>query len=413
MKMTRKNTKFRGLPLVSLMSCMAISAVFSTGIAQAQSWNFEPIVKVGGEIDDNATLNIRTDQELKLTGMLLDLKADIEYTSERTGFSVQPRVVARDYGNTDEEVNSEDFFLRSRFTHDGTSSSFGFRADYDQQTVRTAERAISDSEIDDPDEITDDDTGRVILRGTRNKWRFSPSWDYRLSRISTVGLDLDYYDVGYDDEISGTLFNYTDARLNLNYRRAFSEVNTGLLTLTGRQYDSAATVNDITGVGLLAGFEHRFNDQMQVTAMIGLEDTDQPGTLLDPEVVGQVTLTRSLDTIRMFVRYKRTVNASGGGRLTVRDIINLNFRRRLSEKISAGLGIRAYQSERIVNAASFVDRQYVQLQSTFLWYLSQSMVIETSYRYTISDRSSVVGERSNSNQINVWFVYQPRTIPRL
>ena len=231
--------------------------------------------------------------------------------------------------------------------------------------------------------------------------------------ISTVGLGLDYYDVGYDDEISGTLFDYTDARLNLTYRRAVSDVNTALVTLTGRQYDSAATVNDISGVGLLVGFEHRLSEQMQVTAMIGLEDTDVTGVLLDPEVIGEVTLIRDLDTIRMFARYKRSVNPGGGGRLTVRDAINLNFRRRLSEKISAGLGIRAYQTERIPTITSEDDRQYIQLQSTFLWYLSSSMVIETSYRYTISDRHSIAGERSNSNQINVWFVYQPRTVPRL
>jgi len=413
MKMTRKNTTSRGLPLVSLMSCIAISAILSTGIAQAQSWKFEPIVKVGGEVDDNASLHIRTDEEIKLQGLILDLRAKVNYTSETTMFRVEPRAVIRDYGSGDSQFNSEDFFLRSRFRHDGQASSFGFRADFDNQTVRTAERAISDNEVEDPDDITDDDTGRVILEGTRSKWRFSPNWDYRMSNISTVGLNLDYYDVGYDDEISGTLFDYTDARLNLTYRRAVSDVNTALVTLTGRQYDSAATVNDISGVGLLVGFQHRFSEQMQVTAMIGLEDTDVTGVLLDPEVIGEVTLIRDLDTIRMFARYKRSVNPSGGGRLTVRDAINLNFRRRLSEKISAGLGIRAYQTERIPTITSFDDRQYIQLQSTFLWYLSSSMVIETSYRYTISDRNSIAGERSNSNQVNVWFVYQPRTVPRL
>jgi hypothetical protein len=411
MKTTRNNVISRNLPLVLLMSCMAISAVCSPGIALAQSWQFEPIVKIGGEVDDNASLNIRTDQEIKLTGLLLDLKADIEYTSERTTFSVQPRTVVRSYD--DSQFDSEDFFLRSRFRHEGESSTFGFRANFDQQTVRTAERAISDNEIEDPDEITDDDTGRVILAGIRNKWRFSPSWQYSMSDISGIGADIDYYDVDYEDEISGTLNNYTDARLNLNYRRAFSDLNSGLLTLTARRYDSAASLNDITGVGLLAGFEHRFSEQMQVTAMIGFEDTNQSGALLDPEVVGNVTLTRDLDTIRMFARYKRSINASGGGRLTIRDVLNVNFRRRLSEKISAGLGIRAYRSDRISAVTPTEDRQYVQLQSSFLWYLSTSMLIETSYRYTISNRRSVAGERSNSNQINVWFVYQPRTVPRL
>jgi hypothetical protein len=414
MKMTRNNMTSRELPIVLLISCIAISAIFSTDIAQAQSWMFEPAVSVGYEIDDNASLHIRTDQEIKLQGLLLDLRAKVNYTSATTMFRVEPRAMIRDYGSGDSQFDSEDFFLRSRFRHDGQASSFGFRADFDDQTVRTAERAISDNEVEDPDDITDDDSGRVILEGTRSKIRFAPNWDYRLSTISTVGLYLDYYDVGYDDEVSGTLFDYTDARLNLTYRRAFSDVNTALVTLTGRQYDSEATVNDISGVGLLVGFERRLSEQMQVTAMIGMEDTDVPGALLDPEVIGEVTLIRDLDTIRMFARYKRSVNPSGGGRrLTVRDAINLNFRRRLSEKISAGLGIRAYQTERIPTTTADDDRQYIQLQSTFLWYLSQSMVIETSYRYTISDRNSIAGERSNSNQINVWFVYQPRTVPRL
>ena len=115
----------------------------------------------------------------------------------------------------------------------------------------------------------------------------------------------------------------------------------------------------------------------------------------------------------MFAQYRRSVSAGGAGRLTLRDSLSMNFRRRLSEKISAGLGVRAYQSRGVGDATSLNDRDYIQLQSTFLWYLTQSFFIETSYRYTIVDRSDAIGERSNSNQANLWFVYQPRTIPKL
>jgi hypothetical protein len=114
----------------------------------------------------------------------------------------------------------------------------------------------------------------------------------------------------------------------------------------------------------------------------------------------------------MFARYRRAIIASGGGNLTIRDSFSLNFRRRLNERIMAGLGVRAYHSEGIDAATSIDDRNYIQLQSTFRWYFSTSMVIEASYRYTISDRGATVGERANSNQVNLWFVYQPRTEPR-
>ena len=398
----------RPMVLLSLL----VSVVAVPQFALAQDWRFEPVVRVGGEYDDNATLDIRTDTEVNLEGFLVDLRADVTYSSATTSFFFQPRALIRNYPD-EPDFDSDDYFLRSRFSHEGQSSTIGFRASFDQQAVRTAERAISDLDIDDPEEITDDDSGRILLFGDRSKWRISPFWDYRLSNISTIGADIDYFDVRYEDVLAGILTDYTDARLNLNYRRTFSNVHTGLLTVSARRYDTVATLSDITGYGLMAGFERALSEKMSLTAMIGFEDTQQSGLAIDPEPVGYINLVRNLQTIRMFAQYRRSVAASGAGRLSIRDSLNLNFRRRLNEKISAGLGVRAYQSRGVGGAVSIDNRDYVQLQSTFLWYLSTSFVIEASYRYTVSDRSAAIGERSNSNRINLWFTYQPRTIPKL
>ena len=135
----------------------------------------------------------------------------------------------------------------------------------------------------------------------------------------------------------------------------------------------------------------------------------------DPQVVGYVRLVRNLETIRMFAQYRRTVSASGAGSLSARDSVSLNFQRRLNEKITAGLGVRAYESSGLGGETTIDDRSYVQLQSSVLWYLSTSFVIEASYRYTVNDRSTFtfIGERANANQVNIWFTYQPRTIPKI
>ena len=399
-------------PFVLLSICISIIAAALPDFAQAQDWRFEPIVKFGVEYDDNATLRVRTDEEIELEGLLLDIRANIYYASATSSFFLQPRVLIRNYPN-EPDFDSDDYFLRSQYSHKGQTSTIGIRVNYDHQTIRTAERDISDLEIDDPTELTDDDTGLVLLSGTRNKLRISPYWNYRLSNVSSIGADLDYFDVGYEDVFAGLLSDYSDARLNLNYRRNFSDVLAGLLTVTARKFDTSAELSDITGFGLKVGFERALSEKMQLTVMIGMEDIDQEGIEIDPEVVGDVTLIRNLETIRLLALYRRSVTATGAGRLSVRDSINLNFRRRLSEKISAGLGVRAYQSRGIGGSPSIDDRNYIQLQSSFLWYLTQSMVIEADYRYTILDRSESDGGRSNSNQINLWFVYQPRTIPKI
>ena len=405
--------------LTSLLRPLFFTALFASSLvalpeqsASAQDWRFEPVIGIGGELDDNATLNIRTDEEVELRGYLLDLHADINYRSPRSRFFIQPKFLLRKYSD-EPDFDSDDIFLRSNYRYRGTVNTLGFRVNFDRQSVRTAERTDAGLDVDDPVEITDTDSGRTLRFGNRNKWRISPFWDYQMSNTSTVGAQVDYIDARYDDVIGDLLNDYTDARLSLNYRRSFSPVTTGVITVTGRQYesDSDDATNVIEGVGVLVGFTHALSEKADLRANIGLEDTDQDGPDVDPEVVGNVTLIRNLETIRMFAEYRRSISASGASRVETRDTVNFNLSRRLSEKISAGLGVRAYQARGKGDSEVSSDRNYVQLQSSFAWYLTTYFAIEAEYRYTVLDRSGELGESSNSNRINLWFIYQPNTIP--
>jgi hypothetical protein len=165
------------IPRLSVL-CALCAAVFifaAAGSAFAQDWRFEPIFKVGGEYDDNATLDSRTDQEVDLSGLLLNASANIYYTAPATTFFVQPRVVSRNY-NDDSVFDSDDYFLRSDFRRRVKLSTFGFRANVEQQSVRTGEASDSDLEIEDPDDIVDDDTGRTVRFGDRTKLRVTPGF---------------------------------------------------------------------------------------------------------------------------------------------------------------------------------------------------------------------------------------------
>jgi hypothetical protein len=396
--------------LSSLAFCAIVAAFSLPGIAQAQDWRFEPILSAGYEINDNATLTIRTDEEVKLQGYLLDGKADIRYSSPKTDFYIQPRVLLRNYPD-ESDFDSDDYFLRSQYSYTGQSNTFGFRVNYDHQSVRTAERSDSDLDIDDPDELTDDDSGRTLLFGRRQKLRLAPYWQHRLSAKSSFGATINYFDVGYNDVFADLLTPYTDVRLSLGYVRSMSNTTRLRIDMTTRSYQADNSPNEVTGVGGMIGFDHSLSQKMAFTAMIGLEDTEIAGVSTDPEVVGFVRLSRNLETIRMFAQYRRSINATGAGRLSLRDSLNLNFRRRLNDKISAGLGVRAYQSVGASGVPSVDDRNYIQLQASFLWYLSEAFVVETDYRYTILDRTGTLTESSNANQIMLWLIWQPNSVP--
>jgi hypothetical protein len=145
--------------------------------------------------------------------------------------------------------------------------------------------------------------------------------------------------------------------------------------------------------------------------MAGVEITEPAAAGAEnfTNIVGNISLTQRLETIRMLAQYRRAVVGSGLGTLTIRDSLYFQFTRSLNERISAALGIRAYHDEGLSDSSN-LDRDYIQLRSTFSWYFSRAFSLEFDYRYTVINRENF-GERSNSNQVVLWFVYQPNRIP--
>ena len=385
-----------------MISTVSVFAVLAVTAAQAAEWRIEPLIRVAGDFDDNALLTTRTDDQADISGYIIDASAIFAYQSETTRFFITPRLSRSDYG--DPGFDSNDQFLRFDFDHDTQSTNFRLRGSYDRESVRTAERADTDLDIEDPDEIRDEDTGRVFIRDDRERFQVNPSWAYRMSDASSFSINLDYRDVRYDEAFQGLLNDYTNARTNVSYRRSWSPRNTLILTGTYRQYEEDA---EITGAGFSVGFQRTFSETTRLRAVVGLEDTDQGAGESDVNWVADMSLTRRLQTITMLAQYRRTISGGGEGSLSVRDSINLNFSRRLSERISAGIGVRAYQTNALNDAiVAFNERDYIQLRSQLTWHLTRAWSLEANYRYTFLTRS-VVTESANSNNVTIWLNYRP------
>lgn len=397
-------------PVLSVVLLFIAAVIVPVDSAVAQDWRFEPTIAVGAEYDDNATLDIRTDEEVELEGYLVDLRALISYSSPKSRFSFEPIWRSRNYSD-EPDFDSDDVFLTSRYAYTGNANSFGFRVNFDDQAIRTAERSDSDLDIEDPEEIPENDSGRTFRNGTRENWRFVPYWRYQISDASSFGATMRYVDASYKDQVVQTLNDYTDLRLNLDYKHRVSAVTALVYGLTARDYESDSADAGIKGYGIFGGFDRAMSSTIQMKARIGVEKTDTPNVETDPEVVGSIGLTRNIKTINLFAEYRRSIQASGTRSLSIRDQINLNFRRRLSEKISAGLGARAYKSRGFGDGSSIDDRNYVQLHASVLWYLKPTFTIETEYRYTVLDRLGAISEGSNSNRVNLWFTWQPNATP--
>jgi hypothetical protein len=398
-----------GRCVASLISAASIAAILTVTPIQAAEWRIEPLIRAAGDFDDNAILTPRTDVDADISGYMIDVSAKFAYASELTTFFVTPQLTWRDYG--DPFFDSNDQFLAFYFDRDTQSSNFRVRGKYDRQSVRTAERTDADLDIEDPDEIPDDDTGRVASSATRETLRLNPDWTYRMSDASSLFAGLNFTDTSYDDEIGRVYTDYANVRANLSYRRAWSPRNTAILTGTYRKY-MPDIGDDGTGMGFNAGFERTLTETTRFRAIVGLEETDQGVSESDVNWVADVSLRRRLQTITLLAQYRRTVAGGGSGSLNARDSINLNFTRQLNERISAGLGVRAYQTTALNDAnVNFDGRDYLQLLAQFTWNMTQTWSLEANYRYTFSDRE-VLGESANSNNVTIWLNYRPTPIVR-
>jgi hypothetical protein len=360
--------------------------------SQAQQWTLQPEVRVGYEYDDNARLRSDPAEIQEVDGYLLEGSLGIAYNTQRTTFELTPRLRSRVYDEIP-DVDSDDQFLDFDFGHETLKGEFLVRSNFDRESVRTAERADPDFDIDDPDELPIDETGLVLTDARRERFRIAPEWSYDVTERMTLGLEARYTDVSYDESIAGFLVDYTDRRLGGSLGWNFTERTRGYVGVGVRKYENDLGTNDVDGVGASVGIESELSQTTRLKAEIGYEDTERSITgESDANFVANFNLVRRLETVTMLAQYRRDVAASGAGRVTARDSLNLTLRKRFTQRVSAALGVRAYQTESVGDETlTFEERDYTEFRAQLAVALSRAFSVD-------------------GNSITLWLVYRPTAI---
>jgi hypothetical protein len=403
-------TRTRSEPITStcaslIASVVSVFAVLTSTSIQGAEWIIDPQIRAAANFDDNAALSFRTDNEESISGYILEGSARFAYRSEVTDFFVTPILRFRDYG--DPRFDEEEQFVRMQFDRETQRNDFRIRANYDREAIRTAERSDADLETEDPDDIRDEGTARVFLQGRRERIELTPKWTYRASDTSSLSMGLTYRDIQYENKFAGLLNDYTNGRANVSYQNAWSPRYSAIVRGTYRLFNPDGG-DEVTGYGLSAGVVGELSENTRLRVLAGFETTENEIGESVRKPVGDVSLVRRLQTITLLAQYRRSISGGGSGTVSSRDEINLNLTRRLNERISAGLGVRAYATNALEgDVVNFDERDYVQLRAQFIWNLSRTWFVDANYRYTFVNEQ-LVGESANSNEVTIWLSYQPR-----
>jgi hypothetical protein len=389
---------------VACFSLLAGSGLASDGALGAE-WSFSPSASIAVDADDNANLSSRTDQEEEISGFIGSVGLGVGYRSQLYEANFSPLLVSRRYPG-DSDFDDDDQIVKAGLTRNTRNGSLSMKVDFLRDYIRTGERAGVDFDVEDPNDIDDDDSGRVGARVRRIKWDLRPSWNFRISDTSRMKFDLRHTDVDYDETAVTRLVDYNLTSARARYSRRLSERNTGVFEIGGFWYDAGEADNDSFSYGFRTGLQRRLSEKTSVEILGGAGTSERAEGGNKSNYLARVNVVRRLETIRLLAQYQRTVNGSGSGTLTARDQINLAIRRQLSELLTAGLGVVAYQTSSIEDDVDFDERTYVQLRSQFGWKLTRTLNLEANYRYTLIDRDDD-DESANSNAITVWLRYRP------
>jgi hypothetical protein len=397
----------RKLSCLVTIGMLAATSFFEVQTVTAAEWRLEPELRVGYEYDDNAVLIDIGGTTAEIEGYILEGSATIGYATERTTFDITPRLRSRNY---DEEIfDSDDQFLTFDFNHRGLKSNFRIRGNYARESVRTAERADADPDVDDPDEIAGDDTGRVFEIGRRERFWIMPQWRYNFSEKSAFAVRARYTDVDYDDLFFvGAFTPYSDVRFDASLIRGFSARTRWHIRASTRSYEPDNAGDDVDGLGFNIGFDRDLTETTRLRAEVGVEETEPTGGESDSNVVWDINIVKKAETVRLMAQYKRTMNGSGGGRVTARDSFNLSVTKQFfPERLEGRLAIRAYTTERLSSDPGTIDeRDYVQFRAQLTYALTRTFSVQGDYRFTYIDRSATPGS-DNSNNIALWLIYRP------
>ena len=410
-KINNSYTFGRTLSYIVTITIIFATSFFGAQTVQAADWRFDPVIRVGYEYDDNATLNAIA-APIEIEGYLIEGSVTIGSATQRTTIDITPMIRSRNY---DVDIfDSDDVFLTLNYNHEGLKSNFRIRANYADEAVRTAERADADPNVDDPDEIVGDDTGSAFAIDNRQRLWIMPQWSYDFSERTTLAARATYIDVDYDDLITGLFTPYSDVRIEASLSRGFSTRTRGYIKASARRYepDTAGIGGavDVDGFAFNLGLERGLTQTTRFRAEIGVEESEPAGGASDSNVVWDINLVNKLQTVTVLAQVKRSVNASGAGRVSLRDSFNLNLKKQFSDRLDGGLGIRAYSTERLSSDPGTIDeRDYIQFLAQMTYALSRTFSVQADYRYTYIDRSTVA-DTAKSNSIILWLTWQPNAM---
>ncbi len=395
---------------------VGFTAVLVTSLpTQAADWSLEPSAEGRLSFNDNIALSPNTKDSV--WGYQVAPKAVLSWREELSEVAGETRLGLNRYP-TRSGLDTTDFLALLRLSTASERNGYGLSASFNRDSTLATEAR---------------QTGVVQNRKQRNQLSLAPNYRRTLSERESAAVQYQFSDVRYQS--GAGLLDYRDHQLVASYALAWSarlKWDTSASWSKFKTQDSSIrtdtkslnlgmtyAISERANLGLSAGWRTSETQIVSNTRLCPLGSQ----FLCDVFGVAPVVLTQSSttrgrglvlsantdfdsDVGRLSLSLSRGVNPTASG-LTVRtDRIGIQWRRDLSERLSAGLSSAWLRS--VYDGNLGASSRYVTFEPTLSWKLRDRLTLGLSYSYVRTRTDNTPGSAgANAAYLSIGYQWPP------
>lgn len=359
---------------------------------QAADWSLSGSLNSSLEYDDNIFMRDTNKQGDYHATVSPSLK--VAYETDDTEASLSAGYIMDRY-QASRYLDNNDPFIKFNTAYTTQRASWGLGLSYAERSSR------SDAA---------DDTGDFETNSTSTNKSISPSFSYQLTERDSLSLSTSYSEKTY----STTDFSGSKSRsISTHWQHQFTERLNGGISLSANNNKSAglltATDDDTYNVSMTSAYN--LSEIWTINGSVGRRQldsrqTDIFGVTTEATNTGSslsINASYQTDVDQASLSLSRSISPSSTGDVNEQDKISMDWRRSLSETLTAGMS-GSFQTTRSALDTGSDERENINLSPSINWAYSPDSTLSLSYNYR-QQKESIVDTNVSSHTIMLTFNY--------